>query len=162
MNNRNEDEKRGAPNWLSELARVYGAWHLAVTILQGIAWACLVTWTESGSHQHWSHTLRAVGSLVWPALPAFWITSMAILAVAQKGGRIVLTFIDERRQRLRKVREEGREEGRTEGREEGREEVIDALSLDPRIAALLRDDPKIRQTLRERGIELPDERNGDD
>ena len=173
MNNRNEDERRSAPNWLSELARVYGAWHLAVTILQGIVWACFVTWTELGNHQHWSHTLRAVGSLVWPALPAFWITSIAILAVVQKGGRIVLTFIDERRQRLRKVREEGREEGRAEGRAEGREEgrtegreemraeVIDAF-LDPRIAALLRDNPKIRQTLRERGIELPDERNGDD
>lgn len=177
MNNRpqdGEDERRSAPNWLSELARVYGVWHLTVTILQGIVWAGFVAWTESGVDQPWSDTLRVVGSQVWPALTAFSITSVAILVAVQKGGRIVLTFIDERRQRIRKARaeaheegraegrEEGREEGRVEGREEGQAETLHALSLDPRTATLLREDPKIREILRERGIEPPDQRNGDD
>ena len=183
MNNRPDDDDRrgGGPNWLSELARVYGGWHLAITILQGIAWACFLTWTESGSHDHWSGAARAVGIIALPALTGFSVTSVAILVVVQKGGRIVLTFIDERRQRLRKVREEGRAEGREEGRaegreegreegraegreqgrEEGREDLARALSLDPRVAALFREDPKIRQTLRERGIEPPEQRNGD-
>ena len=155
MNNRTkdgEDEPRSAPYWLSELARVYGAWHLAVTILQGIVWAVFVAWTEFGGGQPWSLALREVGSLVWPALTAFSITSIAILVAAQKGGRIVLTFIDERRQRIRKAREEAHEEGRAEGREEGRTETLRELSLDPQIAALLR----------ERGIKLPDQRNGGD
>ena len=65
----------------------------------------------------------------------------------------MLTFIDERRQRLRKAREEGRKKGRAD--------AFRALSLDPRIAALFREDPKVRQTLRELGIEPPDHRNGD-
>ena len=157
MNNRpqdGEDERRSAPNWLSELARVYGVWHLTVTILQGIVWAGFVAWTESGVDQPWSDTLRVVGSQVWPALTAFSITSVAILVVVQKGGRIVLTFIDERRQRIRKAREEAHEEGQAK--------TIHVLSLDPRIDALLREDPKIREMLREHGIEPPDQRNGDD
>ena len=74
----------------------------------------------------------------------------------------MLTFIDERRQRLRKAHQEGREEGREEGRAEGSAEMIHALSLDPRIAAILREDPKVRETLRERGIEPPSQRNGGD
>ena len=88
----------------------------------------------------------------------------------------MLTFIEERRRRIRKAYEEGRkeglEEGRKEGLEEGRKEGLEevreenrkkaradafrALSLDPRIAALFREDPKIRQTLREFGIKPPD------
>ena len=157
MNNRTKDgeeEPRSAPYWLSELARVYGAWHLAVTILQGIVWAVFVAWTEfGGGGQRWSLALREVGSLVWPALTAFSITSIAILVAAQKGGRIVLTFIDERRQRIRKAREEAHAEGREEGRVEGRTETIHELrNLDPRIADLFR----------EHGIEPPDQRNGDD
>ena len=60
----------------------------------------------------------------------------------------MLTFIDERRQRIRKAHQEGREEGSAD--------VFHALSLDPRIAALFREDPKIRQTLREFGIKPPD------
>ena len=157
MNNRTkdgEDEPRSAPYWLSELARVYGAWHLAVTILQGIVWAVFVAWTEFGGGQSWSLALREVGSLVWPALTAFSITSIAILVAAQKGGRIVLTFIDERRQRIRKAREEGQEEGQAK--------TIHVLSLDPRIDELLREDPKVREMLREHGIEPPDQRNGGD
>ena len=153
MNNRTkdgEDEPRSAPYWLSELARVYGAWHLAVTILQGIVWAVFVAWTEFGGGQPWSLALREVGSLVWPALTAFSITSIAILVAAQKGGRIVLTFIDERRQRIRKAREEGQAK------------TIHVLSLDPRIDELLREDPKVREMLREHGIEPPDQRNGGD
>ena len=70
----------------------------------------------------------------------------------------MLTFIDERRQRIRKAHQEGREEGRAEGRED----LVRALSRDPRIAEIFRDDPKVRETLRERGIEPPDQRNGDD
>ena len=66
----------------------------------------------------------------------------------------MLTFIEERRRRLRKVREEGRKEGQTEV-------ILSVINSDPRIAALLREDPKIRRTLRERGIELPDELNGE-
>lgn len=157
MNNRpqdGEDERRSAPNWLSELARVYGVWHLTVTILQGIVWAGFVAWTESGVDQPWSDTLRIVGSQVWPALTAFSITSVAILIAVQKGGRIVLTFIDERRQRIRKARAEAHAEGQAK--------TIHVLSLDPRIDALLREDPKIREMLREHGIEPPDQRNGDD
>jgi len=157
LNNRpqdGEDERRSAPNWLSELARVYGVWHLTVTILQGIVWAGFVAWTESGVDQPWSDTLRIVGSQVWPALTAFSITSVAILIAVQKGGRIVLTFIDERRQRIRKARAEAHAEGQAK--------TIHVLSLDPRIDALLREDPKIREMLREHGIEPPDQRNGDD
>ena len=78
----------------------------------------------------------------------------------------MLTFIEERRQRLRKAREEGfsegRREGRAEGREEGCREIIRILSRNPQIDALFREDPKIRERLRELGIEPPDQRNGDD
>ena len=70
----------------------------------------------------------------------------------------MLTFIDERRQRIRKAHEAGREEGR----EEGKATTLHVLSLDPRTAELLREDPKIREMLREHGIEPPDQRNGGD
>ena len=65
----------------------------------------------------------------------------------------MLTFIEERRQRLRKAREEGFAEGR--------KEIIRILSLDPRMDALFREDPKIRERLRELGIEPPSRRDGD-
>ena len=68
----------------------------------------------------------------------------------------MLTFIEERRRRIRKAYEEGRKEGLEEARKKGREDAFHALSLDPRIAALFREDPKIRQTLREFGIKPPD------
>ena len=164
---------RGAANWLSDLARVYGGWHLVATILQGIIWAGFVAWNEIGDHPSWRDTLQAVAGETWTALPAFSITSIAILVAAQKGGRIVLTFIDERRQRIRKARaegraegrEEGRKEGRDEGRDEGREETLaemaQALRRNPRIDDALRDYPEIRETLQELGFDLrDDEKNG--
>ena len=156
-----DDERRGASGWLSELARVYGAWHLAVTILQGIIWAVFVAWNEIGDHPHWRDALQTVAGETWPALPAFSITSVALLVAAQKGGRILLTFIDERRQRIRKAREEGRGEGREEGRAETLAEMAQALRRDPRMDAALRDYPEIREMLQELGIDLhDDEKNG--
>lgn len=79
----------------------------------------------------------------------------------------MLTFIEERRQRIRKAYEEGFAEGREEGfaeglaevREERRKEIIRILSSDPRIAELSRENPKIREKLRELGIETPDQRS---
>ena len=79
-----DDEMRGAANWLSDLARVYGGWHLVATILQGIIWAVFVAWNEIGDHPHWRDALQAVASETWTALPAFSITSVALLAAAQK------------------------------------------------------------------------------
>ena len=160
-----DGDRRGAANWLSDLARVYGGWHLAATILQGIVWAGFVAWNEIGDHPSWRDTLQAVAGETWTALPAFSITSIAILVAAQKGGRIVLTFIDERRQRIRKARAEGRAEGRKEGRDEGREETLaemaQALRRDPRMDAALRDYPEIRKLLKDLGVDLrDDEKNG--
>ena len=62
---------------------------------------------------------------------------------------MVLTFIEERRQRIRKAYEEGQAE------------VIHILSLNPQIAALFREDPKIRERLRDLGIEPPGQRSDD-
>ena len=160
-----DSESRGAANWLSDLARVYGGWHLAATILQGIVWAGFVAWNEIGDHPSWRDTLQAMAGETWPALPAFSITSIAILVAAQKGGRIVLTFIDERRQRIRKARAEGRAEGREEGRAEGRVETLaemtETLRRDPRIDAALRDNQEIRKALKDLGFDLrDDEKNG--
>ena len=87
----------------------------------------------------------------------------------------MLTFLEERRRRLAKARQEGYKEGYEEGYEEGyaaglaevREErrkrlkdEVEILSQDPRIAAILREDPKIRETLRKHGIEPPARENG--
>ena len=162
---KDDDERRSAANWLSDLARVYGVWHLTVTILQGILWAGFVAWNEIGDHPDWRDTVQAVAGEVWMAIPAFSITSIAILVIVQKGGRTVLTFIDERRQRIRKARAEGREEGREEGFEEGQEagyaKMVETLRRNSRIDAVLRDDPEIRKALRELGIDLrDDEKNG--
>ena len=160
-----DGDRRGAANWLSDLARVYGGWHLVATILQGIVWAGFVAWNEIGDHPTWRDTLQTVAGETWMALPAFSITSIAILVAAQKGGRIVLTFIDERRQRIRKARAEGRAEGREEGFEEGQEagyaKMVETLRRDPQIDAALRDNPEIRKTLKELGVDLhDDEKNG--
>jgi len=59
----------------------------------------------------------------------------------------MLTFIEERRQRIRKAREEGRAEALAE--------INEALRLNPRIDAILRDYPEIRKALQEFGVELP-------
>ena len=144
---------RGAANWLSDLARVYGGWHLAATILQGIIWAGFVAWNEIGDHPSWRDTLQAVAGETWTALPAFSITSIAILVAAQKGGRIVLTFIDERRQRIKKAQAEARAEAFSE--------MMETLRRNPRMDAELRDDPEIRKLLKELGVDLrDDEKNG--
>ena len=118
MNHRtNGNENRESESWLSSLARIYGPWHLGITAIQGIAWAAFVYWNESGKHAHWADIAQTVGEKTWVALPALFITSAIILAAIQKGGRMVLTFVDERRKRIEKARAEGREEGRAEGRE---------------------------------------------
>ena len=118
MNDQNNgDENRGHESWLSSLARIYGPWHLGITAIQGIAWAAFVYWNESGKHEYWADMAQVVGEKTWVALPAFFITSAIILVIIQKGGRMVLTFVDERRKRIEKARAEGREEGRAEGRE---------------------------------------------
>ena len=123
MNHRtNGEENRERESWLSSLARIYGPWHLGITAIQGIAWAAFVYWNESGKHAYWADIAQTVGEKTWVALPALFITSAIILAGIQKGGRMVLTFVDERRKRIEKARAEGREEGRTEGHEEGRAE----------------------------------------
>ena len=144
----NENGRKDAVNWLSDLARVYGGWHLTATMLQGLIWACFVVWNETGQHPDWRATAQASGTLVWQALPGFSIISVALLVIAQKGGRFMLTFIDERRQRL------------TKEREEGRDNTLEALSEDPRIAAIFREDPRISETLRKLGIDPPDSENG--
>lgn len=68
----------------------------------------------------------------------------------------MLTFIEERRRRIMKAREEGR----AEGREEGRAEIFEALNQNPRIAAILWENPRIRETLKELGIDPSDSENG--
>ena len=124
MNHQNDgDENRGHESWLSSLARIYGPWHLGITAIQGVAWAAFVYWNESGKHAHWADMAQVVGEKTWVALPAFFITSAIILVIIQKGGRMVLTFVDERRKRIEKARAEGRAEGHEEGRAEGREEI---------------------------------------
>ena len=60
----------------------------------------------------------------------------------------MLTFIEERRQRIRKAREEGRAEARSE--------ILAILRRNPRIDAMIRDDPEFRETLRELGFDLRD------
>ena len=128
MNHQNDgDENRGHESWLSSLARIYGPWHLGITAIQGIAWAAFVYWNESGKQAYWADTAQVVGEKTWVALPAFFITAAIILVIIQKGGRMVLTFVDERRKRIEKARAEGRAEGREEGRAEVRAEVRKAL-----------------------------------
>ena len=56
----------------------------------------------------------------------------------------MLTFIEERRQRIRKAREEGYAE------------ALAILSRDPRIDAIIRDYPEIRKALQDLGVKLPD------
>ena len=104
------DENRADESWLSSLARVYGPWHLGITAIQSVAWAIFVFWNESGNHARWGDAVQSAGEKSWLAIPAFFITSMIILAGIQKGGRMVLTFIDERRKKLEKATTEARAE----------------------------------------------------
>ena len=111
MNDQNNgDENRGHESWLSSLARIYGPWHLGIMAIQGIAWAAFVYWNESGKHEYWADMAQVVGEKTWVALPAFFITSAIILVIIQKGGRMVLTFVDERRKRIEKAQAEARAE----------------------------------------------------
>ena len=65
----------------------------------------------------------------------------------------MLTFIEERRQRIRKAREEGRAEAFSE--------ILKILRRDPRIDAALRDDPEFRKELQELGFDIRDEEKND-
>ena len=114
----NDGENRAEESWLSSIARIYGSWHLAITAIQSAAWAAFVYWNASGESNDWADAIEMAGEKSWPAIPAFFITSAIILAAIQKGGRMVLTFMDERRKRIEKAREEAREEMREEMRAE--------------------------------------------
>ena len=114
----NDDENRTQESWLSSLARIYGSWHLGITAMQSAAWTVFVYWNASGEYDAWADAIEMAGEKSWPAIPAFFITSAIILAAIQKGGRMVLTFMDERRKRIEKAREEVREEMGAKMREE--------------------------------------------
>ena len=119
----NEEENGGREEiWLSSLARVYGSWHLGITALQSAAWAAFVYWNESGKLDRWADAAQLAGEKTWPAIPAFFITSIIILAIIQKGGGMVLTFVDKHRKKLEKAQAEARAEGRSEGRSESHAE----------------------------------------
>ena len=107
----NDEENRTEENWLSSLARVYGSWHLGITAIQSVAWALFVYWNEIGEHSGLADAVQSAGEKTWVGVPAFFITAAIILAIIQKGGRMVLTFIDERRKRIEKARAEGHAEG---------------------------------------------------
>ena len=121
-NETNGEENRTGESWLSSTARIYGTWHLAITAVRSAAWAAFVYWNASAEYDAWADAVQTAGEKSWPAIPAFFITSAIILAAIQKGGRMVLTFMDERRKRIEKARAEGHGEGRVEGRAEGRVE----------------------------------------
>ena len=110
----NDDENRTEEGWLSSVARIYGTWHLAITAMQSAAWAAFVYWNESGKHDAWADAVQTAGEKALVGVPAFFITAAIILVAIQKGGRMVLTFMDERRKRLEKARAEARAEGRAE------------------------------------------------
>ena len=131
----NDEENRTEEGWLSSVARIYGTWHLAITAMQSAAWTAFVYWNESGKHDAWADAVQTAGEKALVGVPAFFITAAIILVAIQKGGRMVLTFMDERRKRLEKARaegisvgiakgiSEGRAEGRAEGISEGRAEI---------------------------------------
>ena len=105
-------EDRTAENWLSSLARVYGYWHLGLTAIQIAVWTAFVYWNESGKHDALADVIQTTGGEVAVAVPAASILSIIILAGIQKGGGIMVTFMDKRRKRIETAREEGREEMR--------------------------------------------------
>ncbi len=109
----NDDENRESrtpESWLSSLARVYGAWHLGITAIQVIVWTVFVYWNESGKRDALADVIQTTVGEVAVAVPAISILSIIILAGVQKVGRMAITFLDERRQKLAKERAEGREE----------------------------------------------------
>ncbi len=110
-------ESRTAENWLSSLARVYGSWHLGITAIQIVVWTAFVYWNESGKRDDWADVVQTTVGEVAVAVPAASILSIIILAGIQKGGGIMVTFMDKRRKRIETAREEGREEMRAEMRE---------------------------------------------
>ena len=119
----NDEENRTEESWLSSIARIYGTWHLAITAIQSAAWTAFVYWNESGKHDAWADAVQAAGEKALLGVPAFFITAAIILVAIQKGGRMVLTFMDERRKRLEKARAEGISVGISKGRAEGRAEL---------------------------------------
>ena len=127
----NDDENREgrtAENWLSTIARVYGSWHLTITAIQIAVWTAFVYWNESGKRDDWADVVQTTVGEVAVVVPAASILSIIILAGIQKGGGIMVTFMDKRRKRIETAREEGREEGREEMRAEMREEIEKALA----------------------------------
>ena len=108
----NDNENRTEEGWLSSLARVYGAWHLGITALQSAAWTAFVYWNESGKQDAWADVVQTTVEKMLLGVPGFSILSIIILAGIQKVGRMVLTFLDERRKRIETAREEGRAEER--------------------------------------------------
>ena len=115
-------ESRPAENWLTSIARVYGTWHLTITAIQVIVWTAFVYWNESGKHDALADVVQTTVEKMVLGVPGFSILSIILLVIIQKGGRVAVTFIDERRNRLKKEREEGIAVGVVKGRAEGREE----------------------------------------
>ena len=110
----NNDESRTPENWLSSLARVYGAWHLGITALQTAAWTAFVYWNESGKQDAWADVVQTTVEKMLLGVPGISILSIIILAGIQKGGGMVLTFVDKRRKRIETAHADGVEEGRAE------------------------------------------------
>ena len=110
------DESRTPENWLSSLARVYGGWHLGITAIQSAVWTAFVYWNESGKQDAWADVVQTTVEKMLLGVPGISILSIIILAGIQKGGGMVLTFVDKRKKKLEKERAEGREEGRAEER----------------------------------------------
>ena len=111
-------ESRTPENWLSTIARVYGGWHLGITAIQIAVWTVFVYWNESGKRDALADVVQTTVGEVAVAVPVASILSIIILAGIQKGGGIMVTFIDKRRKRIETAREEGREEMRAEMRAE--------------------------------------------
>ena len=118
----NDDENRPTESWLSSLARVYGPWHLGITAIQTAAWTAFVYWNESGKQDAWADVVQTTVEKMLLGVPGTSILSIIILAGIQKGGGMVLTFIDKRRKRIETAHEDGIEVGLVKGRAEGREE----------------------------------------
>ena len=110
-------ESRTAENWLSTIARVYGGWHLGITAIQIAVWAVFVYWNESGKRDALADVIQTTVGEVAVAVPAASILSIIILAAIQKGGGIMVTFIDKRRKRIETAHADGVEVGLAKMRE---------------------------------------------